>query len=193
MPRPKTQSDERILEVALSAMHELGPHALTFSALSKRCGLSAATLVQRFGNKENLKKGSLLLARDRRDTRTAHLAGSVPRTPDGAIELLIGLTREYGEVETFAKGLLVLREDLRDPVLRARGAAWKADLCKALEACFAQTSGCPAGIGLLAATHWQGYLLWWSFDPQRKVEDYVEESLRVFLAKVCGPPSGGGL
>lgn len=192
MPRPKTQSDERILEIALSVMGERGPDVLTFSTLAERCGLSAATLVQRFGNKEKLKKSALLLAWDQLDAETVRLAASVPRTPDGAIELLIGLTRGYGEIDTFAEGLLMLREDLRDPVLRARGAAWKANLCEALEACFSQTSRCPVGIGLLAATHWQGSLLWWSFDPKQKVEDYVEESLRGFIAKVAEHPCDSG-
>ena len=193
MPRPKTQSDERILEVALSVMREHGPEALTFSALSERCGLSAATLVQRFGNKEKLKKSALVLAWEQLDRETARLAGSVPRTPDGAIELLVELTREYGEIDTFAEGLLVLREDLRDPVLRARGTAWKMNLCEALSSCFPQNPGYPDGIGLLVATHWQGSLLWWSFDPKQKIEDYVKESLRGFIAKIVEHHWGGGL
>lgn len=188
MPRHKTQSDERILEVALSVMHERGPDALTFSALAERCGLSAATLVQRFGNKEKLKKSALLLAWDRLDRETESLANSVPRAPEGAIELLVGLTRQYGDIENYADELLVLREDLRDPVLRARGAAWKSTLCDALDACFSQTPGCPPGIGLLTATHWQGSLLWWSFDPVQRVEDYAEGSLRGFIAAVVEHP-----
>ncbi len=107
------------------------------------------------------------------------------RFEEGAIELLVGLTHQYGEVDIFADGLLVLREDLRDPVLRARGAAWKANLCEALDACLSQISACSGGIGLLAATHWQGSLLWWSFDPKQKVDVYVEESLRGFIAKIA--------
>ena len=50
------------------------------------------------------------------------------RRPDGAVELLVGLSRYDGAVEDFAEGLLVLREDLRDPVLRSQGAAWEATL-----------------------------------------------------------------
>ncbi len=56
MPRQKTQSDDLVLRHALDLMYEQGPEALTFAALSKRCGLSGATLVQRFGNKAVLSK-----------------------------------------------------------------------------------------------------------------------------------------
>ena len=45
MPRKKTQSDELVLQQALDLMYEQGPEALTFAALSKRCGLSGATHV----------------------------------------------------------------------------------------------------------------------------------------------------
>ena len=66
MPRPKTQSDESVLETGLALMHEQGPEALTFASFSKACGLSGATLVQRFGNKSRLKQRTLLFAWDGR-------------------------------------------------------------------------------------------------------------------------------
>lgn len=182
MPRPKTQSDEEVLEGALALMHEGGPEALTFARLAERCGLSPATLVQRFGNKVKLKQSALLLAWDRLDQQTTRLAATVSRSPDGAIELMVGLSEQYGGIESYAEGLLLLREDLRDPVLRARGAAWKKVLSGVLDECFAHVADAQVGIGLLAATHWQGSLLWWSFDPQQRVEDYVEDSLRAFVS-----------
>ena len=93
--------------------------------------------MQRFKNKAALKQGALLHAWDRLDEKTASLAATVPKTPEGAIQLLVGLSQDYGGIETYAEGLLVLREDLRDPALRARGAMWKTELSKALDACFA--------------------------------------------------------
>ena len=40
----------------------------------------------------------------------------------GALELfLVGLSHYDGDIEDFVKGLLVLREDLRDPMLRQPG------------------------------------------------------------------------
>lgn len=191
MPRSKTLSDEHVLETAHKLLHERGPEALTFESVARACGLSAATLVQRFKSKAGLKQATLLLAWDRLDEKTAKFAAEVPKTPEGAIGLLVGLSSDYGGIETYAEGLLVLREDLRDPVLRARGAAWKASLSSALEDCFAQLPHVPQGIGLLIASQWQGALLWWSFDPQGKVEHHVEASLRRFVSAIAASGTAG--
>jgi len=190
MPRPKTLSDEDVLDAAHRLIHERGPEALTFASVARACGLSSATLVQRFKSKAGLIQGALLHAWDRLDEKTARLAASAPKTTDGAIQLLVALSRDYGGIESYANGLLVLREDLRDPVLRSRGAIWKAALSRALDDCFPEVSCAPQGIGLLMASQWQGSLLWWSFDPQGNVESFVEDSLtRFVLAVVRSAPA----
>lgn len=188
MPRPKTRPDSDVLDAALALIHGRGPEALTFASLAQACGLSAATLVQRFGGKDALKRAALLRAWDQLDDRTARLAERMPKTPAGAIGLLVGLSGDYGGIEAYAEGLLVLREDLRDPVLRARGTAWKQVLSQALDASFANMPGAPAGIGLLLASQWQGCLLWWGFAPEGRLTDHVETSLMRFLAATI--PSG---
>ncbi|TIS61676.1 MAG: TetR/AcrR family transcriptional regulator, partial [Mesorhizobium sp.] len=41
-------------------------------------------------------------------------------------------------------------------------------------------------IGLLMAAHWQGSLLWWSFDPDdMDLTAYVEHSLKRFVAAIA--------
>jgi AcrR family transcriptional regulator len=185
MPRPKTLSDRDVLATALRLMHERGPEALTFAALSQASGLSGATLVQRFGTKTALRHATLMHAWDRLDEKTAALAQKAPRTPAGAIRLLVGLSQDYGGIEAYAEGLLVLREDLRDPALRARGAAWRDALAAALDQCFAGVPQAPAGIGLMLAAQWQGSLLWWGFDPRGPIERYVERSLKRFVAAIA--------
>jgi AcrR family transcriptional regulator len=187
MPRPKTLTDEDVLESAHHILHERGPEGLTFAALAAACGLSAATLVQRFGSKAELVRSTLLHAWDRLDEKTARLAAITPRTPEGAIKLLVELSRSYGDIEAYAEGLLVLREDLRDPALRARGAAWKKVLSAALDDCFSKVPHAPRGIGLLMAAQWQGSLLWWSFDPRGRVENHVRNGLKHFVVAVLAP------
>lgn len=191
MPRQKTLPDSEVLEAAHRLLHAEGPDALTFARLAKACGLSAATLVQRFGSKAALVQNALLLAWDRLDERTAQLDAALPKTPAGAVKLLVGLSH-YGGIEAYANGLLVLREDLRDPLLRARGTAWKKTLCRVLDQRFAALPQVPAGIGLLLASHWQGSLLWWSFDPRGRVERFVERSLERFVAAVIPPLAAAG-
>ena len=188
MPRPKTLPDDDVLEAAHRLMHERGPEALTFATLARACGLSSSTLVQRFQSKAQLVQSTLLHAWDRLDAKTAALAATVPRTADGAIDLLVALSSDYGAIEDYAEGLLILREDLRNPALRSRGAAWKASLCRALDDCFADVPHVPRGIGLLMASQWQGSLLWWSFDPRGDVERFVEDGLRRFVSAVAASP-----
>lgn len=187
MPRSKTLSDREVLRTAHRLMHEAGPEGLTFDALSRASGLSPATLVQRFKTKAGLKRTALMQAWDELDEKTAALARSLPKTPAGAIEMLVALSG-YGGIETYAEGLLVLREDFRDPALRARGAAWKEALSSALEGCFANAPGAQEGIGLLLATHWQGSLLWWGFDPKEGVEGYVRTTLDQFVERLIPAP-----
>lgn len=184
MARTKSLSDEQVLITAHRLMHETGPQALTFDALSRACGLSPATLVQRFKTKADLKRATLAQAWNALDEKTATLARDVPRTPSGAVAMLVALSGGYGGIEAYAEGLLVLREDFRDPDLRARGAAWKEALTSALDDCFANTPSAPKDIGLLLATQWQGSLLWWGFEPREPVEVHVRKALERFVESI---------
>ena len=184
MPRPKTQSDAEVLEAANRLIHDEGPEALTFARVAQYCGLAPATLVQRFKTKAGLKQAALLHAWDGLDAKTARIGSEIPKSPQGAIRLLIALSGDYGGIEKYAEGLLILREDLRDPALRARGTAWRQALTKVLDECFARMPSAPKDVGLLMASQWQGSLLWWGFEPSDDVVDYVEASLKRFVAAI---------
>ena len=189
MPRPKTLSDEDVLDAALRLIHERGPEALD---LREPCARPAAFPPRRWCSASRARRGSSRaraaagLGPARREDREAR-AARCRRPPTARSSCWSALSRDYGGIETYAEGLLVLREDLRDPVLRARGAAWKVALSDALDDCFRDVPHAPQGIGLLMASQWQGSLLWWSFDPQGKVERYVEEGLRRFVAAIDHP------
>jgi AcrR family transcriptional regulator len=182
LPRPKTVPDEIVLEEALAIMQAGGPDSLTFAALGQRTGLSASTLVQRFRTKEALSKAALVHAWDRLDRQTEEAAKACPGSPEGAVELLVRLSRIYGGMDSYADGLLLLREDLRDPDLRARGRAWAARLSAVLDRCFPGR----AGTGRILASQWQGALLWWSFEQTGPIEDFVRKELGFFVGSVLG-------
>lgn len=190
MTRHKTRSDEDVLDSALALVHENGVHRLTFAALAEHCGLSAATLVQRFATKAALTQRTLLHAWDKLDAQTSELASAVPKTPDGAVELLVGLSRQHGEADAYGEGLLILREDLRDPVLRDRGVAWRTALTAALTDCFAALPDAPDGIGFALAAHWQGALTWWAFGAEHPLDEYLAESLRTLLTMLLPAQAG---
>lgn len=53
-PRPRTVEDSAILDAAFRALSRIGPEHLTLADVGAEAGLSAATLVQRFGSKRDL-------------------------------------------------------------------------------------------------------------------------------------------
>ena len=52
-PRPRATSDEDLLKAVHAVVTRLGPN-LTLADVAKEAGVSAATLVQRFGSKRGL-------------------------------------------------------------------------------------------------------------------------------------------
>lgn len=182
MPRPKSLSDEAVLESALDLMRSHGPDALSFGTLAKATGLSGATLVQRFGSKPALLKAATSHAWDQLDRATEAAIAAAPAGAEGIVSLLVSLSA-YGDIDTYADNLLILREDLRDPDLRARGRTWHAVLVAAIR------TRLPDGNEAFATAildQWQGSLLWWSFDPGEKVEHHVERRLKAFIALLPG-------
>ena len=179
MPRPRKASDAEILDHTLALMEQLGSDALTFAALAERTGLSGSTLVQRFGTKQGLIEAAVSHAWDALDRKTSELLQSAAETPEGALDILTRLTEQYGDIDTYADKLRVLREDLRNPAFRARGEAWVGGLAAALERRFERA---PKGFGTQLVAQWQGALLLWAFSPTKPVDHYVRAHLSHFLA-----------
>lgn len=181
MARPRKMPDEAVFDHVHALMQERGSEGVTFAALAERSGLSGATLVQRFGTKQKLVHAALVHAWEGLEERTRRFAGEAERSPEGAVVLLQRLSGNYGDIDTYADNLQILREDLRDPELRARGGAWVETLVVALGRCFATTPAAPDGIGRLMVAQWQGALLLWGFSPDGAVDVFVRDHLERFV------------
>lgn len=68
-PRPRTVEDAAILEAAVNVIGRIGPDRLTLADVGEEAGLSAATLIQRFGSKRDLMLSVLRFATMRFDER----------------------------------------------------------------------------------------------------------------------------
>ena len=132
MPRKRTIPDQDLLDAALVVVRAAGPEALTFAAAAGASGLAASTLVQRFGTKAGLLRAALLRAWDLLDEQTAAAAAAAGPGAEGVVDMLVRLSGCY-DAHDFADQLRVLREDLRDPVLRERGQRWLALLGQEVE------------------------------------------------------------
>ncbi|MET8800711.1 TetR family transcriptional regulator [Nocardia sp. NPDC004568] len=187
MARTKSKTDAQVLDDGLALAMRSGLPAITFAALAQRCGLSPATLVQRFSTKDELKRRILLHAWDRLDEATAELDTTVPRTPEGAIELLIELSAQYEDREAYPHGLLLLREDVLDPHLRRRGVAWEAGLVAAL----GSRLGTGEEGGAVLAAYWQGVICWWAFHDDEPLVEHLARKLGILLDLVRAGSLGG--
>lgn len=179
MSRRKTISDEHLLDRLLAALMEHGPSGLSFAKASEAAGLAAATLVQRFGTRDGMVEATLLRAWDRLDEETSAADAEASADPAGAIGLLLRLTNSSAAEYDFTDGLLLLREDIRNPVLRARGAEWGARLANSLGRRLSDDAGRATQLGWQMASLWQGTLIWWAFrrdaDPAVKVRETLED------------------
>jgi AcrR family transcriptional regulator len=191
MPRKRTIPDEDLLDAALGLVREVGPDAVSFGSLASRVDLAPSTLVQRFGSKAALLQAALLRAWWQLEAATDDAIAAAPDGPAGVVELLVSLTGQY-DAHDFADQLRVLREDLRDPVLRDRGRAWFATLSEAVEARLG-AGGRNGDLGRLVVATWQGTLTVWSFTRDAPVVDVVRHTLEELLGRpLSGAPRRRG-
>jgi AcrR family transcriptional regulator len=174
MGRSKAISDSAVLDRLLAAVEMTPPDGLTFSKASQAVGLSGATLVQRFGTREGMIEAVLLHAWDRLDAATAAADMETPISPAGAISMLMRLMPGDATEYSLTDGLLLLREDLRNPTLRARGSAWGTYLAQSLGRRLTKEAVLAERMGWQMASIWQGALIWWAFkrdgDPTAEIE-----------------------
>lgn len=179
MSRSKTISDEHLLDRLLAAVMKHGPSGLSFAMASQAAGLAPATLVQRFGARDGMVEAVLLRAWDRLDETTAAADAEASLDPAGAVDFLLRLTNSDAAEYDFTDGLLLLREDIRNPVLRARGAEWSTRLVDALGRRLCDDADRGARLGWQMASLWQGALVWWAFrrdaEPEVKVRETLED------------------
>jgi AcrR family transcriptional regulator len=182
MSRSKTISDATLLDRLLEAIRAHGPADLSFAKASAFAGLSAATLVQRFGDRAAMIEAILLRAWDQLDEATAQADAASGPGADGAIDLLMRLTAAGDADYDTTDGLLLLREDMRNPALRARGAAWGACLANAIGRRLSPSPDDGARLGRQAINVWQGAMLWWAFRRDARPEDAVRAALEEWRA-----------
>jgi len=184
MSRGKRISDAQLLERLLSAVREHGPSGLSFAKAAEVAGLAAPTLVQRFGTRARMVEAVLLQAWDQIDEATVAADAVATVDANGAIELLLRLTNPGSAEYDFTDGLLLLREDIGNPVLRARGAKWGARLANALGRRLCDDADRANTLGWQMASLWQGTLIWWAFRRDAELKPTVRQALEGWCRSV---------
>jgi AcrR family transcriptional regulator len=186
MGRAKKVSDVELLDRLLAAIRAVGP-GLSFAHAAKVAELAPATLVQRFGTREAMVESTLLHAWQQLEEATRRADAQASPDPAGAVDLLLRLTHAGSGDADLSEGLLLLREDFRNPVLRERGARWGEQLAAALGRRLAQDPARAAILGWQLANVWQGALIWWGFTRDGALQDKVEAVLEDWCRTALRP------
>ena len=175
MARPKLISDEAVLEAAVRVMMRTGPADFTLAEAGREAGVSAATLLQRFGDKQTLIVRAL----------TQDVAGFIRRLDDAprtagreaVLDLFWLITPDTDDAEAFADQLPWLREDFRHPELNLLSR----EMFTALRAAIAERLPrlhIPAETAArLLEAQWQGAMNQWGFFHEGRLPDYVAVAL----------------
>lgn len=144
MGRPRSISDDVILDAVLTLLVAGGEGAVSFGTVSKACGLAPPTLVQRYGDRQGmlraaLKRGWARLA------EAAEVAAEQEESAQGFLKLL-------GAEEV----LPLVVASRADPEAAAHAADWRADVERVL---MAKLGGRPDAAAMLFSA-WQGRMLW---------------------------------
>jgi AcrR family transcriptional regulator len=119
MPRPRTASDEAILDAAYRVITRLGPANLTLADVAAEVGLSPATLVQRFGSKRGLLLALCKVGLDSVEECFAAIRREHASPLAALMAAATHMTRHVASPEELANGLAFLQMDVSDPEFHA--------------------------------------------------------------------------
>lgn len=180
MSRTRLRSDSELLTQIAGWIAREGPDRLTFARAAEVTGLAAATLVQRFSSRDRLLQACLLQMWDELEAATVLADRAAVMTQEGAVDLLLSLSGGHeGADPEPGQGLLLLREDIRDPVLRARATRWHDQLLAALTRRLGNDQ--PELVARLLCNQWQGAIIWWNFRQDGPLGDWLREELGACL------------
>jgi len=186
-PRPRATSDAAIFAATHRAVSRLGPVRLTLAEVAAEAGVSAATLVQRFGSK----RGLLLAFASHGSDEIPTIADirAVHPSPLAALRAVADcMTGMAPSPEVLANHLAFLQIDLVDPDFRAlalRHARWMRDEIKALldEAVNQkELARCDTSrLAIAVAGVMNGSLLQWAIDREGTVGERMQADLDTLL------------
>jgi len=120
-PRPRTVDDSTILEAAVTVLGRIGPEKLTLADVGSEAGLSAATLVQRFGSKRDLMLSVLRFTTEGLDSRFESAISNAESPLEAIFTAAMERAPNAGPQE-LANILAFYLSDLGDPDFRALAA-----------------------------------------------------------------------
>ena len=191
MARPRTIDDEAVLAAAADVVNRVGPAKLTLQRVADEVGLSAPTLVQRFGSK----RGLLLAMGEQASGRWTEVFDAARRRTDSALDALVAalvdLTAHVSTPDAMANSVAFLHMDLSDPEFHGRAVAGLRDMrdltCDLLDDAVA-AGELPASTdtGALATSvlnAYNGALISWAIFREGDLADWLAREVRYVLGR----------
>jgi AcrR family transcriptional regulator len=193
MARPRTTSDETILDAAARMIGRHGLNGLTLAVVAAEVGLSPATLVQRFGSK----RGLLLAVARHGETRVDELFRRKRKAHASPLEALHGVLAELasdsGSAQELANHLGFLQLDVTDEQFRQHAAGQSKRLQDGFASLIAEavaagelaTGVNPARLARLVQITYNGVHILWALAPEGSLPDVlradIEQLLKAYL------------
>ncbi|WP_037307431.1 TetR/AcrR family transcriptional regulator [Amycolatopsis orientalis] len=195
MARPRTITDERLLNAAETVIGRVGP-GFTLAHVAAEAGVAVGTVAQRFGS-----KNGLLQALSRLNTRSVvermRERGEVADPVEGLRAAVIVIYEGLGDADTAANHLGQLGVDIGDPELRAllgeHFTAVEAELRRLTRVAVRDLPGAPGVVRaarvLLGVAN--GAALDWSIRPKGRYVDRVGQDVDAVLTAWKGSVRSG--
>ncbi len=152
MGRSRLVPDVVVYQAVRSLLAQGGSRAVSFGTVATHSGLSAPSLVQRYGSRDGMVHLALIDGWEQLETVTDHALQDAPKNIKGAVGVLKALSAQSAL-------LRVLMSAMQDPVLSQRAADWRAGIVLALSTRLGgSVRDTVAGEMLFAA--WYGRMIW---------------------------------
>lgn len=197
MARPRTVTDDEILDATARVVARLGPLRFTLADVGAEVGLTASALLRRFETKR-----ALLLAMSER-SRAGVSAAFAPRAGEWPTETLLralaSQTRGLATPREVANGLAFLAIDMTDPDFRrvALGFfdAFRHEVRALLEAAVEAKelrAHDAAAMARAVVVAFNGSVVTWGVHQDGAVEDALRRDVEVLLAPLRRTRTGRG-
>jgi AcrR family transcriptional regulator len=189
MARPRTVADADILMALHAVVGRIGPTRMTLADVASEVGLSAATLVQRFGSKRGLLLAFAKAGAETADYCFAGVRAKHASPLDALVAAATMMTRSMGSPEELANGLAFLQIDISDREFRRYAlesfekshAGYRAlldDAVKAKELMPCDTAKLAHAVAAVSG----GSLITWAVWQRGPAERWVRRDLETLLA-----------
>lgn len=182
MPRPKSISDEAVLDAAARVLFEGGTADFTLSDVASAAGIARATLIQRFENRETI----LRRVAERQVQATAEYLAGLPLTRgmEGLRAFLHTIVGSMGDGEDFGVHVQLAWLEAKDPELRRHAAARYALVQAAIEARLPEGIEDPQDVALHLHAVICGASMQWVAARQGPLSGYVLRRLEKALQRL---------